>query len=166
VSYAKWKKRKITGYPIFIMDFRVVSHAETLMQPSFGKVLAVPPSWNRSWSWKCFTICFVFCFSFMGENMAEGKENKWNGYFLNLNSAHNIITIFETISKKTRHMNIKNPAPFSLNDDRMCIYRTMPSKRFLNHLMVSDCVMRWPEPMWDWQRLRLAIRSPGRVMQQ
>jgi hypothetical protein len=44
------------------------------------------------------------------------------------------------------------------------VYLTIPSNLFLNHLMVSDWLIRWEAPMRDWARLRLATRSPGRVL--
>jgi len=44
-------------------------------------------------------------------------------------------------------------------------YRTMPSNRFLYHLTVSFWLTRWEAPILLWHRLRLATRSPGRVMQ-
>lgn len=43
-------------------------------------------------------------------------------------------------------------------------HRTMPSKRFLNHLIVSVSLILCDEPILDWQRLREAIRAPGRVL--
>lgn len=43
-------------------------------------------------------------------------------------------------------------------------YRTIPSKRFLNHLMVSVWLILWLVPMGFLQRRRLATRSPGRVL--
>lgn len=45
------------------------------------------------------------------------------------------------------------------------IYRTMPSKRFLNHLTVSFWLILWLTPMGVLQRRRLATRSPGRVLE-
>lgn len=45
-------------------------------------------------------------------------------------------------------------------------YRTMPSKRCLNHLVVSSRLMRWLAPILLFMRLRRVTRSPGRVMQQ
>ena len=55
--------------------------------------------------------------------------------------------------------------PFCLPcPSRQNIYRTIPSKRFLNHLIVSAWVMRWLAPIRDFARLRLATRSPGRVL--
>lgn len=44
------------------------------------------------------------------------------------------------------------------------VYRTIPSNRVLNHLIVSAWVMRWGKPIFDLQRLRVATRSPGRVL--
>lgn len=44
------------------------------------------------------------------------------------------------------------------------VYRTIPSKRFLNHLMVSLLLILWLTPIWDLQRRRLATCSPGRVL--
>jgi hypothetical protein len=44
-------------------------------------------------------------------------------------------------------------------------YRTMPSNRFLYHLTVSAWLTRWEAPILLLHRLRLATRSPGRVMQ-
>ena len=41
----------------------------------------------------------------------------------------------------------------------------MPSNRFLNHLTVSCWLIRWLAPTLLWARLRLATRSPGRVLQ-
>ena len=40
----------------------------------------------------------------------------------------------------------------------------IPSKRVLNHFMVSAWVTRWGAPIRDLQRLRLATRSPGRLL--
>lgn len=43
-------------------------------------------------------------------------------------------------------------------------YRTMPSKRFLNHLTVSAWLILCEWPILFLQRRRLAMRSPGRVL--
>ena len=40
----------------------------------------------------------------------------------------------------------------------------MPSNRFLNHLIVSCWLIRWLAPTLLLARLRLATRSPGRVL--
>lgn len=42
--------------------------------------------------------------------------------------------------------------------------RTIPSKRFLNHLMVSAWLMRCDAPILALHRLRFATRCPGRVL--
>lgn len=44
------------------------------------------------------------------------------------------------------------------------VYLTMPSNLFLYHLTVSLWSMRWEAPIRDFARLRLATRSPGRVL--
>ena len=44
------------------------------------------------------------------------------------------------------------------------VYLTMPSNLFLYHLTVSCWSILWDAPMRVWQRLRLATRSPGRVL--
>lgn len=43
-------------------------------------------------------------------------------------------------------------------------YRTMPSNRFLNHLIVSVWLILCDAPILDLHRRRLATRSPGRVL--
>ncbi len=53
----------------------------------------------------------------------------------------------------------------SFPPNRRYAYRTMPSNRFLYHLMVSCWLTLWEAPILLWHRLRLATRSPGRVMQ-
>ena len=44
------------------------------------------------------------------------------------------------------------------------VHRTMPSNRFLNHLIVSPWSILCECPILDLARLRFATRSPGRVL--
>jgi len=53
----------------------------------------------------------------------------------------------------------------SFPPNRRYVYRTIPSNRFLYHLTVSCWLTLWEAPILLWHRLRLATRSPGRVMQ-
>lgn len=57
-------------------------------------------------------------------------------------------------------LHVFTSSPISANT-----YRTIPSNRFLYHLMVSAWLTRWEAPILLLHRLRLATRSPGRVMQ-
>ncbi len=45
------------------------------------------------------------------------------------------------------------------------LYLTIPSNRFLNHLIVSVWLILCEWPILDLHRRRLATRSPGRVLQ-
>src|SRR6266480_1654127 len=45
-----------------------------------------------------------------------------------------------------------------------CLYLTMPSNRFLNHLIVSSLLTLCCLPIFDLHRRLLATRAPGRVL--
>jgi hypothetical protein len=73
---------------------------------------------------------------------------------------------FDTLQMPDKSLFRQSPAHMDLHRcfPSCCLYLTMPSNRFLNHLIVSSLLTLCCLPIFDLHRRLLATRAPGRVL--